>query len=343
MNYMEAVEHLKQQVEDSVFLIYGEEQYLIEKIVEQIINVKLDKIDVRERLEHVIRFDLDQTAIDEVILEVETYPFLGGDKVVIADQASFLTAKPSKTSIEHDTNRLINYLNDPVDFSVLILIAPYEKIDERKKIAKRLKKSALTICCEEVKPWHLDKWVEHMIKSYHIVFEHGVQELLISEAGANLSILEKEIEKLSLNVGEGGTVTLDIAKNLISHQGNTSGLKLVDTVLTKDLQLAIQTYKDLLRLNEEPIALVALLASQLRVIYQVKLLQKKGYSQKQMAQQLKLHPYVVKMGIERERRFSLNYLYYCIGKCAETDQAIKQGKVEKNLAFELLLYQLINA
>ncbi|SEO32674.1 DNA polymerase III, delta subunit [Amphibacillus marinus] len=338
MNYLDAQKELK-KTKKNFFLLVGEEQYLIESAVKQVIDSKLSEAD---RQDNVIKFDMEEATIDTALLEAETYPFFGDEKIVIIDRAYFLTAKQVKTNIEHNIEALINFTNHPVDFATVIIIVPYEKLDERKKITKLVKKQAMYIECATIKEWEIEKWVDQLIEKYGLTIEKQAKELLISETGAHLALIEKEIEKLSLYIGQDQRhITEAVARELVSHQGETSGLKLVDAVIAKDLNRAIQTFKDLLRLNEEPIALIALLASQLRTIYQVKTLIQKGYNQRQITQQLKLHPFVVKMAAERERRFSIEKLYACIDACANTDRLIKQGKYDKLLAFELLLYRLV--
>lgn len=338
MDYFKAIETIKKEKLQSLYLLYGTESYLIEAINEKLISNGLAPED---RESNIIRYDLEETTIQDVIMDVETYPFFGERKIIFAYNPLFLTAKQDKTNIDHNVASLQQYIEQPVDYSTLVLIAPYEKLDERKKIIKSLKNQATMIECEEVKAWNIDRWIDHLAKTLHIDLEKPVYELLVQETGTNLLMLQKELDKLATYVGRNGTVTIAIAEELIAHQANTSGLKLVDAVIAKDLNKAIQIFKDLERMNEEVIALVALLASQFRTLYHVKILMQKGYGQKQMAQYLKVHPYVVKMAMGREKKFSRKLLESTIDACATTDASIKQGKIDKVLAFELLLYQLI--
>lgn len=338
MNYLDAIKDLKNKKLPPVILIFGEEQFLIESVVNQV-SKRVDQDHQTD--DALVQYDLEEVSIDDVVMEAETYPFFADHKLVVANQAYFLTAKQSKAQVEHDLNRLLDYIADPVDFSTLIIIAPYEKLDERKKATKQLKKQAMLINCQKVKMWEIDKWVAHLAKQYQIYLDKPAEQLLINETGAHLGLLEKEIEKLALYVGENGKVTAEVAQDLVSRQGQATGLNLVDMVISKNLTGAIKIYRDLMKLNEEPIALIGLLASQLRTIYQVKVLARKGYAQQQMARELRVHPYVVKMSIEREKRFSLEMLYRYLEACNEADKAIKQGKMEKELAFEFLLYELI--
>jgi len=269
VNYLDAIEKVKKQDVANIYVLYGTESYLVETMSRQLIDKAIAKEDQEQ---NIIRYDLEEVPIQEALLDVETYPFFGDRKVVLAYNPVFLTGKQDKTQMDHDIERLLDYINEPVDFTTLILVAPYEKLDERKKITKTLKKQATMIVCEEIKEWNINQWIDHLAKSLKVTIEKPVYEMLVNEVGTNLSVLQKELEKMATYIGENGVITTAIAEDLLSHQGSTSGLKLVDTVIAKDLTKAIRIFKDLERLNEEVIALVALLASQFRTIYQAKIL-----------------------------------------------------------------------
>ncbi|MBM7569604.1 DNA polymerase III subunit delta [Aquibacillus albus] len=339
MTYIETLNQIKKKQFSPMYLLHGTESYFIEKIKQNIITYGLDDLD---RETNISIYDLEETSIQEVIADTETYPFFGERKIIFANNPIFLKAKPDKAQVEHDLQALQNYLTHPVDYSILIFVAPFEKLDERKKITKLCKKHCQTVSCDSIKEWELDKWINQLAKDFHLKIEESAIEFIIQETGANLLMLQTEMEKMALYVGEDGTITKSIAEKLVSHQLNTTGLKLVDAVIQQDLQKAISIFKDLDRMNEDPIALLALLASQFRTILHVKILKQKGYSQPQMAQQLKVHPYVIKMSVSREKNFSASDLSSFLDKCTDTDTKIKQGIMEKSLAFELLLYELIN-
>ncbi|MCA1009740.1 DNA polymerase III subunit delta [Halobacillus halophilus] len=325
--------------QSQVYLLYGEESYLIQENKNKIIQQNLKKEDQEFNISE---FDLQETPIEELVTDAETFPFLGERKIVIGEQPVFLKGKPDKLSFEHDVDALLQYLQSPAEYTILILVAPYEKIDERKKIFKALKKHGEIILCQPVKEWDVSKWVDSIANDLHISVPENLHELFAQEVGTNLLALRSEMEKLALNVGEGGVVTRELAEQLLSHSAEASGLKLVDAVMERDLGRAIRLFKDLEKLNEEPIALTALLASQFRIISQAKVLKQKGYAQNQMRNYIKAHPFVIKMALKRERYFTLEELNEIMTELAQTDHALKQGKMEKSLAFEMMLYKLIH-
>src|SRR5699024_5242725 len=91
--------------------------------------------------------DLRENLIQKVNVDEETYPFFPGKKLIFASNPIFLQAKPEKLlveELEHKLTALEHYLNDPVDYSTIVFIAPYESIDQRKKLVNYLRKTVLS-------------------------------------------------------------------------------------------------------------------------------------------------------------------------------------------------------
>ncbi|ASN05174.1 DNA polymerase III subunit delta [Virgibacillus necropolis] len=339
MSYLEIAQKIKKNQLAPTYLLYGTESYFIQDIKKQLTNAILPDGDI----ENLSTYDLDETPIQEVISDTETYPLFGERKLIIAHNPSFLKAKPSKLPFEHDLDRLQFYIENPVDYATIIFIAEYEKIDERKKVTKVIKKNAAIAKCDPIKEHELSKWIKTIANDYHITIEPKAFDVIETELQANLHLLQNEMMKFALYVGEGGNLTKDDAEMLISHTLNNSSLRLVDAVIERDIRKAITIYRDLLKMKEEPIAMVALLAYQFRTLLRVKLLKQKGYSQAQIQKQLGIHPFVVKIALSRESKFTIEQLSSYIDKLTNADADMKQGRMEKELAFDLLLYDLTNS
>lgn len=338
MSFLEVKQKLKKGQLSHVYLLYGTESFFIQEIKKLIIEAILPGEDI----DNLSTYDLDEVPIQEVVADAETYPLFSGKKVIIANNPSFLKAKPSKIPFEHDLDMLQKYLENPADYSTIVFVAEYEKIDERKKVTKAIKKNAAVALCDPIKEQELSKWINNLAADYHITIDADAYDVIEAELQANLYLLQNEMLKFSLYVGEGGRISKEDAEMLISHTLHNSSLRLVDAVLAKDIRKAIAIYHDLLKMKEEPIAMVALLAYQFRTLLRVKLLKQKGYSQAQMQKQLSIHPFVIKLAMSRESKFTIEQLSLFIDKLANTDATMKQGKMDKELAFDLLLYELTN-
>lgn len=336
MTYHEVIEQVKSGNISETYLLYGEETYFIEKVKHQLIQQLTPFIG-----DEITSYDLEQTPIEEVVNDAETIPFLNEKKLIFAYNPTFLLARPNRLSFTHDVTALETYLNNPAPYTTIVFIAPYEKLDNRKKITKLMKKQTVNFASEPIKEYEISRWIQQIGKQYKITFTDDARLIIESELSTNLAILHNEIEKIAHFVGENEQVTKEIVTELLSQTNEMSVLQLVDAVLERNLYEAITIYKMLEKMNEEPIAMIALLSYQFRIMLQVKLLKDQGHTEYEMRKELNAHSYVIKLANQRSRRFSVNRLEQIIKMFAQTDIAIKRGLVEKEIAFELLLYNLI--
>ncbi len=131
-----------------------------------------------------------------------------------------------------------------------------------------------------------------------------------------------------------------IVEKLVSKSLEQNIFTLIEKVVQRKLDEALRIYYDLLKQNEEPIKILALLAGQFRLIYQVKELARRGYGQQQIASFLKTHPYRVKLAAGHADKFTDEELTNLMRLIAEADYQMKTGGMNKSLLIEMLLFHL---
>jgi DNA polymerase-3 subunit delta len=327
---------LKQNQLSSIYLLYGSESFLIEETKEKIIQSVLP---VDERDFNLSVYDMEEVPVETAIEDAETLPFLGEKRIVILQNTRFLTGAKDKTKIEHNLKRLEAYLEDPVPHSILIILAPYEKLDERKKIVKLLKKGEV-LQANQLNEKAVFDFLLTTAQEAKIKITKDAGERMIHLLGSELSLLVQEIHKMALYVGENGTVNEEIVDSLTPRTLESNVFALVDHVVHRRFNEAFTICSDLLKQNEEPIKIMALLGRQFRIIFQTKELQRQGYSERQIASQLKLHPYAVKLAGKQGKTFNEQELKQILDQLADADYAMKTGKMEKRLVMELFITKL---
>lgn len=332
---LKVLQKLKQGSVENIYMLHGTEHYFMEQFKQGLERTLKEKIN-----EDIFSYDLREIPIQNVVHDAETIPFFNEHKLIYVNNPIFFKVKQEKLPLTHDLSKLEKLLTNPPSFSTIVFIAPYEKLDARKKITKLMKKHTV-VNCHPIKQHEIKNWIGKLSKMYKITIQQDAVALLETEFGTNIYILKNEIEKLALYVGENGTVTEEIALQMISSSLTNNALQLVDAVLNKNLQQAIAIYKDLAKMREDPIGLIALLAFQFRTIFQVKLMKEKGIPNQHIQQQLKAHPYVIKLASERSTRFSHHTLEKIISELTNADTMIKRGQMNIDIAFEWLLYKLI--
>lgn len=105
---------------NDIYLIYGNDYEIIKREIEKIIKESSD----------VAKYDLSVSKIDELLDDASCISMLDDKKVIIGENALFLTTNPN--SINHDIDYLTNYVNASNHENIIVLTVISDKLDERK-------------------------------------------------------------------------------------------------------------------------------------------------------------------------------------------------------------------
>ncbi|SCB01339.1 DNA polymerase III subunit delta [Bacillus mycoides] len=318
-----------------LYVLYGTEAYFINETIKLITTYALEEED---REFNVVTYDLEEAYLEDVVEDAHTLPFFGERKVILIKSPLFLTAQKEK--LEQNIKILEEYIGEPSPFSILVFVAPYEKLDERKKITKLLKKTADVIEANAMQVQDVQKWIVSRADEVHVHIDNASVSLLLELVGSNVTMLAKEMDKLTLYVGMGGEITPKLVTELVPKSVEQNVFALTEKVVKKDIAGAMQILDGLFTQQEEPIKLLALLVSQFRLLHQVKELQQRGYGQNQIASHIGVHPYRVKLAMNQTKFFSFEELKKVIIELAEADYSMKTGKMDKKLVLEFFLMRL---
>jgi len=301
-----------------LYLLYGTKEYLIKSEIKKIAQ-EFDDININ-------KFDLDNDIIENIINDCITLSLFSTKKLVICENANMFTGSTSK-----DSETIETYLNSPNPDTTLIFVVNNEKIDERKRITKLIKKNGIVKSFNDNENSH--QLIKDELKNYQI--NNNIINLLLNRVGENPRILQSELQKLKLYKDNNIITEEDIIN--VTTKVDTDIFKLLDNIVKNNKNEALEAYYEMIKINEEPIKIIIMLANQFRIMYQCKELLKKGLSEKDIASTLKIHPYRVKLAIQNSRKYSSELLLQYISDLADMDINIKTGQIDKNLALELFI------
>lgn len=313
----------------SVYLLTGVEHHIFDATIERL---KKALPDIEEA--SIVRFDLEEVPVEAVIEEADTLPFLQDHKLIIATQSVFLSGQDAKRSdVSHNLTLLEEWLENPSPTATVVFIAPYEKLDGRKRITKKMRDFATVIEAKPLEGKDLSAWIQHEAKRNGVDISAGHASVLMNTVGDNLLALSTEIQKIATYLGGDGEITPDLIEMLVPRTPEADVFRLTDAYLAGNTAMSISIYHDLLRGGEEPIMLTSLIAGQIRLMIHVQTLRKKGYQQPQIAKTLRVHPYRVKLLLENRRIPNENRLLEILQQLAEIDYKLKStgGKRERLL------------
>lgn len=322
---------------DNIVTVYGEVADLVEKKSSEIINkyLQTEKDDF-----NFIKFNLYETEITPIIEETLTMPFFSDKKAILVKNAYVFTGEKVTKELNQNTDQLMEFL-EKYDGDNLIIFEVYQnKLDERKKLTKTLKKNGQLKKVEQMSEEELKKWIQSKLNENFKDIKQDALNMFIELTGVNFNIVSQELDKLMLFLGDRPTINKDDVNQIINRSLEQNVFLLTEYIQKRQKNKAIQLVKDLINMKEEPIKLLALITSNYRLYYQCKILSQKGYSGQQIAKTVNVHPYRVKLALGQIRHYQLEDLLNIIDSCAETDYKLKSSYMDKQLILELFILSL---
>jgi DNA polymerase III subunit delta len=312
------------------YLIAGEETYLIEKKIKDIIN--------EDNEASVSKIDLTNNSLN-FLLEDASMPSLLSDKKIVIGYDAYFLSSDKKSDIDHNTDQLLKYLDNPNPDTIVILVV-IGKLDERKKIVKDIKNKINYFEFNKLKEHELNEFVYNQFKNQNYNIRKEDVNLFLDRAGTNLQRIDQEIKKLMLYRLEEKTILKEDITELVTKIIEDNIFDLVEAVVNKNKAKIFEIYNELINHKEEPIKIIVMLANQFRLIYQTKVLYSQGYTEKDIASKLNIHPYRIKLAYQKGNRFKEEDLLKYLRSLADLDINIKSGLIDKNISLELFFLQL---
>lgn len=318
-------------------LNYGAVNALIEKKSDEIINEYLNG----ERDEfNYVKYDLYEASISSAIEEALTLPFLSDKKVVHIKNAYLFTGEKVTNNINQNIDQLMGFLEQYDGETLVVFDVFNEKLDERKKLVKTVKKNARLNKIDQMTEQEIKQWIKsYLNEQYKDIKEDALVEF-IELTGIQFNIIKAELDKLVLFIGDEAVINKQDVKDIVSRSLEQNVFLLTEYIQKGQKEKSINLLKDLINMKEEPIKLLALITSNYRLYYQCKILANKHYSEQQIAKTIGVHPYRVKLALRIVRKLSLERLLATIDICAETDFDLKSSYMDKVLILELFILKI---
>lgn len=215
----------------------------------------------------------------------------------------------------------------------------------------------------------LPQWIRQRVERYGGKIDSRAAALLAQNIGANLLLLDQEIQKLLLyvwedtsTVAEDASIAIEDASTKVEDvstkiedasitvedvnvmvpyiQSADVIFQMVDALGQRDARLAATHLHRLLDVGEHPLAIFGMVVRQFRLLIQVRWMSDRRQTQPQIVSHLKLHPYVVSKVYSQAARFSAVQLREAYRLLYRTDVAIKRGEMPADMALDLLVAQL---
>lgn len=285
---------------------------------------------------------LDGRNLDEADLRhhCDVPPFLGDYRLVIV--TDLLSASAKARGDKGDGGAwLADYLPSMPDSTYLVL-RESQKVGPKHPVLVAAQKMGGDIRYfgePTNKRGELAAWVENRAKAKGAKLERGAAADLANFIGPDLRLIDSELEKLSIYAGQRAITQQDV-RLLVPYAQEGHIFDMVDALGNRRTQQAFHLLAQLRNAGAHPLYLLSMIVRQYRILLQVKDLANGGMQQDEIAKAIGLHPFPTGKALAQARHYSLQQLTSIYDRLLDTDLAIKTGRIEANLALDVLVVEL---
>ncbi len=274
-------------------------------------------------------YDLEIDTLDKVLEDLDTYSFLSDKKIILVKNMDKLSS--DDIYLEH----LLKYLNNPNPDNLLIMYG--NKFNNTLKVTKEFKKLCTFI---EVKE-DAYQYTANLLKDYKI--DKSTINMIVDYSLEDISKIENECNKLKDYCYDSKVINKEDVLELVNRKlGDSKDLtfSFIRSLGEKDRTNALKKYKELLEYNIEPLALIGLVASQIRIIYQVKSLENNNLNNTEIATILGEKDFRIKKTREITKYYSERELLKLMIDLSDIDLKCKSSDVDPNYLIEVFLLNM---
>lgn len=334
MNFNQILKDIDKRIFHPVYLLWGEEPYFIDAIVNKITETVLTESE--KSFNQTILYGKDTNAY-EINEMARRFPMMANHQLVIVKEAQELK----------EFKKLESYVSAPLKSTILVFAFKYKKIDKRLKIVKKIEENGLVFESKRVYDNKIPTWIESYLFDRDLRIEPKATMLLSENLGSGLSKIVNELDKLILTMPEGSdTITPQmVEKNIgISRDFNIFELQRALGTKNKSKAYLIIDFFGKNPKNHSAVLTVMMLFAYFKRLLLLKT--QKDTSRNAVAAALGVSPYFVSEYLQASKYYNLKSLVSIISILRQYDMKVKgvgAGNMSESELMREMIFKILHA
>lgn len=313
-----------------IYLIYGDEQYLIDEQIDAIIKNNSNSF--------VTKFDdsfSKESHVFEAMDECLNISLLQEKSLVLYKNPSFLISKEK----EEINDKFIDYINNPNDLCDLVLYTSYSSFNSKLKTFKEANKNAEVKFIKKLDPKRFYELCDSEIEISKIIIDKSTKDLFIENCGQDLSVFYSGLENLKQFEGK---ITIQVLDQLTYASDDFNEFSLVNSLIDGKLNTSVKLIRKLQSDENSIFRLLSLIAGQLRYLYSVSYYQTIYNNDNDVMEATSTsHPYRLEMARKTLKKISPKNIMKLLYKLSSFDYKLKtDSSIDKKILLELFVSTL---
>jgi len=251
--------------------------------------------------------------------------------------------------VDGPNNQMMNLLNRYLDHPplnvVFILTANIKNLKEinnslRTKLEQKAHIIKTTISYDDFRPV---SWIMKRAERKGLKIDRDASELLIEISGTDYTILNMELEKLSILLPPKSELTTEVLTKSITHSKRFTIFRAAEFLMIKDLSNAMACIEQIVGENSsDAVGVFSLIVAQFRRVLKIAWLVDSGENEKSIIQKLKIHPWVVKQSLKHTRTYKIKELENIVIHMSKIDLKVKYAAKDVVIILQNLCLMICN-
>jgi DNA polymerase-3 subunit delta len=318
------------------FLLHGEDDFSLEQ---EVAALRTKMGDAANGDLNTSEFDGASVSLPEILNAVSSYPFLSDRRLVIVKGLiGWITRKGAGEAGKKALEQLVEALPGLPEWSRLVFVER-QTLPESNRVVKLAKE--LPTGYEKVftAPSDSTSWIMRRARdAYSAEIEPRAAAALASITAGDLRMADSELLKLVSYVDGQRPISEDDVSLLTPYLAEARVFDMVDALAEGRAAAALtMLHRVLMEKDQDPFKVYGMIVRQFRLLLTAKEYLVMGGAVPNMAEALKLNPFVAKKLAQQSRGFSLEELERIYRALGENDYKMKTGRIEPKLALDLLV------
>lgn len=321
-----------------VYFLHGEENYYIDLVSDFIEQNALQEFE--KGFNQILIYGKD-VQMGQIIHHARRFPMMADRQVVIVKEFQDLPDLRSDES--HKI--LQKYLENPSPTTILVLAHKHKLFDKRKALYKSLEKNACVLETKKLYENEIPKWIENYVQQKGLGISPVATALLVEYVGSDLTRLAKEIDKLSLNLGDSTSIDEKAVNQFVGQSREYSVFDLQKALIEKDI---LKANKIIYIFSQNPkenpvIPIVAILFQFFAKVLLVH--QSTQKTNEHLAKLLGVNPFFVKDYLKAAQNYPLPKTIQCIHALRQADlqsKGVESGSMLESDILKELVFRILH-
>ncbi len=308
-----------------VYLLYGEEDFLLKEAVQALVE---NVVEESARSFNCDIFYGGEVDIQKIIGAASSYPMMAERRLVIVKEFEKVGNK----------EYLIPYLENPLPTTSLAIITA--KTDFRQKIYDVLKTRAVPVACNIYYDNEMLAWIQARVKKLGKSITMEACQLLQARTGNSLGVVQSEVEKLIIFVGKNKEIRLEDVEVVVGMSKQYNIFELQRAIGLLQLNRALEILGYMLESGESAIGIVVMLTKYFQKIQVCHESRARKLSESVIVSKLKISPNFLREYLQASSNYSPDEVNRSYRFLLQADEALKFSADEK-LTMTVLLFSLM--